>query len=118
MACCVVNGQVLENMRGTRNVDAEWDDIKGAVEEVKAHDVRFWKSLGVLFSRRYWKLAVASAAIPFFQQFTGMNAIMFYGASLHALTAKQHVMQQLLLVAKTQSDIRKLITRAYKSLTQ
>ena len=67
-------------MRGTDNVGAEWADIQAAVEEVKAHEVEFWKSLAVLFSPRFWKLALASVAIPFFQQFTGMNAIMFYGA--------------------------------------
>lgn len=64
--------QVLVRMRGTENVGAEWADIQAAVEEVKAHEVEFWKSLAVLFSPHYWKLALASVAIPFFQQFTGM----------------------------------------------
>lgn len=72
-------------MRGTENVTAEWEDIRAAVEEFKAHDVQFWKSLAVLMSPRYWKLALASVAIPFFQQFTGMNAIMFYGECVTAL---------------------------------
>ena len=67
--------QVLVRMRGTENVGAEWADIQAAVEEVKAHEVQFWKSLAVLFSPRYWKLALASVAIPFFQQFTGMVCI-------------------------------------------
>lgn len=67
--------QVLVRMRGTENVGAEWADIQAAVEEVKAHEVEFWKSLAVLFSPRYWKLALASVAIPFFQQFTGMVCI-------------------------------------------
>ncbi len=67
------------SMRGTENVGAEWEDIRAAVEEVTAHDVEFWKSLAVLISPRYWKLALAAVLIPFFQQFTGMNAIMFYG---------------------------------------
>ncbi|KAK9915451.1 hypothetical protein WJX75_009367 [Coccomyxa subellipsoidea] len=74
--------QVLVRMRGTDNVGAEWADIQAAVEEVKAHEVEFWKSLAVLFSPRFWKLALASVAIPFFQQFTGMNAIMFYAPQI------------------------------------
>ena len=74
-------------MRGTENVTAEWEDIRAAVEEVKANDVAFWKSLAVLMSPRYWKLAIASFAIPFFQQFTGMNAIMFYGDAHNLLAS-------------------------------
>jgi hypothetical protein len=82
---------VLVRMRGTDNVGAEWADIQAAVEEVKAHEVEFWKSLAVLFSPRFWKLALASVAIPFFQQFTGMNAIMFYGALFFSFSVSREL---------------------------
>jgi hypothetical protein len=74
--------QVLVRMRGCENVGAEWEDIRAAVEDLRAHDVAFWASLGVLFSPRYWKLALASVAVPAFQQLTGINAIMFFAPQI------------------------------------
>ena len=78
----VMMQQVLVRMRGTENVAAEWQDIQAAVEELRAHDVAFWASLGVLFSPRYWKPALASVAVPAFQQLTGINAIMFFAPQI------------------------------------
>ena len=44
-----------------------WASV-AAVEETRLHEVAFWKTLGVLFSGKYWKVALAAVAIPFFQQ--------------------------------------------------
>ena len=52
-------------------------DIQRNAQETRAES--FWGSIAILYSRRHWKQASAALLIPFFQQFTGMNAIMFYG---------------------------------------
>lgn len=66
--------QVLERIRGTKNVLAEYQDMQDAVELSKLGN---WRKL---FTRLYRPQLVATLVIPFFQQFTGINAIMFYGA--------------------------------------
>ncbi len=68
--------QVLKRLRKCEDVRAEIDDIREASR--LAHAVTPWQSWKLLFTRRYLPQLVVSILIPFFQQFTGINAIMFY----------------------------------------
>jgi sugar porter (SP) family MFS transporter len=70
--------RVLERVRGTSAVDAEFEDIVEACQIANAVEGK-WREL---FSRRYRPQLTASVLIPFFQQFTGINTIMFYASQL------------------------------------
>ena len=62
-------------MRGTDQVDDELNDILANICGMHANNMMH--SCRTLFSRRNAKQAAAAILIPFFQQFTGMNAIMY-----------------------------------------
>lgn len=71
--------KVLQRIRGTDNVDVEFEDICEAVRlsnQVKSNPYR------TICRRRYWPQLVISVLIPMFQQLTGINAIMFYAPQL------------------------------------
>ncbi|KAI4357950.1 hypothetical protein L6164_001863 [Bauhinia variegata] len=69
----------LVQLRGTPNVEAELNDIVAASEASK--QVKHpWKSL--FTERKYRPQLTFAVCIPFFQQFTGVNAINFYAPIL------------------------------------
>jgi sugar porter (SP) family MFS transporter len=70
--------KVLERVRGTSAVDAEFADIMEAVTVGRAVQGK-WKAI---FQRKYRPVLTAAVLIPFFQQFTGINTIMFYASQL------------------------------------
>ncbi len=71
--------QVLVKMRPEgHDIQEELMDIQRNAKETSGES--FWASVAMLYSRGHYKQAMAALLIPFFQQFTGMNAIMFYGA--------------------------------------
>lgn len=65
---------VLEKMRGTEDVGAEFEDLMQASQDCKAvkHP---WRQI---MERRYRPVLVMAVGIPFFQQVTGINIITFY----------------------------------------
>ncbi|KAF9613040.1 hypothetical protein IFM89_005474 [Coptis chinensis] len=67
--------QVLEKVRGTSNVDAEFADLVEASEAARAikHPFR-----NLLARKNRPQLVIAALGIPAFQQLTGMNSILFY----------------------------------------
>ncbi|KAH9324760.1 hypothetical protein KI387_004938 [Taxus chinensis] len=69
---------MLERIRGTKDVDAEYHDMVEAniMSKTVQHPFRN------ILQRRYRPQLVMAIAIPFFQQFTGINAIMFYAPVL------------------------------------
>lgn len=69
---------VLRKVRGSDNVQAEFDDI------VKASDAvpQVSKPFKLLLKKRYRPAVVVSMALPFFQQVSGNDAILFYGPFL------------------------------------
>jgi hypothetical protein len=67
---------VLERIRGTKNVEAEFLDMEDAV---RASQQGNWRKL---FTRAYSPQLTCAVVIPFFQQFTGINAIMFYAPQI------------------------------------
>ncbi|KAJ7547075.1 hypothetical protein O6H91_08G067600 [Diphasiastrum complanatum] len=69
---------LLEKVRGTKNVDAEFQDLVQASEKANAIKQPF---RNILEKRNRPQLVMATL-IPFFQQFTGINAIMFYAPVL------------------------------------
>ncbi|KAK7272716.1 hypothetical protein RJT34_29511 [Clitoria ternatea] len=74
--CKVEEGRiVLEKVRGTPNVDAEFDDLLEASRESKSIKNPF-KSL--LLKKNRPQLIIGALAIPAFQQLTGNNSILFY----------------------------------------
>lgn len=87
--------QVLEKVRGTKNVDAEFDDLIDASNAARAikHPFR-----NLLKRKNRPQLVIGALGIPAFQQLTGNNSILFYapvifqslgfgsGASLYSST--------------------------------
>lgn len=66
--------QVLVKIRGVSDVDAEYEDIVAAVDEARQYN----GSSFAIFKRRFRPQLVFVILIPFFQQLTGINSIMFY----------------------------------------
>ncbi|KAK9908622.1 hypothetical protein WJX75_000533 [Coccomyxa subellipsoidea] len=74
--------EVLTRFRPNgHDIQLEVLDIQKNAQETR--EETFWGSISTLYSRRHWKQASAALLIPFFQQFTGMNAIMFYAPQLY-----------------------------------
>ncbi|KAM7512882.1 hypothetical protein LguiB_011757 [Lonicera macranthoides] len=67
--------QVLEKVRGTKNVDAEFADLIDASKEAQAikHPFR-----NLLKRKNRPQLIIGALGIPAFQQLTGNNSILFY----------------------------------------
>jgi sugar porter (SP) family MFS transporter len=74
--------RVLQRIRGTSDVTIELEDIVDAVN-VSRTVVNPW---GTIFRRRYWPQLVISILIPTFQQWVGINAIIFYAPQLFQTT--------------------------------
>uniref|UniRef100_A0A7N2KQM4 Major facilitator superfamily (MFS) profile domain-containing protein n=2 Tax=Quercus lobata TaxID=97700 RepID=A0A7N2KQM4_QUELO len=70
--------QMLRKIRGTDNVDEEFQDLFDASEAAKKVD-HPWKNI---VQPRYRPQLVISVLIPFFQQLTGINVINFYAPVL------------------------------------
>ncbi|KAG8381551.1 hypothetical protein BUALT_Bualt06G0133400 [Buddleja alternifolia] len=70
--------KLLQKIRGTENVQAEFDDLITASEASRTIKHPFKKIL----ERKYRPQLVMSIAIPFFQQVTGINVISFYAPML------------------------------------
>lgn len=68
----------LKKIRGLTNVDEEFDDLVAA-SQVSRKVEHPWRNL---LQRKYRPQLVMAIAIPFFQQFTGINVIMFYAPVL------------------------------------
>ncbi|KAL4322303.1 hypothetical protein AHAS_Ahas14G0197000 [Arachis hypogaea] len=68
--------KVLEKVKGTKNVDAEYQDLVEASEEAQAITSPF----RTLLKRKYRQTPTCdrSLGIPTFQQLTGNNSILFY----------------------------------------
>ncbi|XP_020085972.1 sugar transport protein 14 isoform X2 [Ananas comosus] len=85
--------KILEKVRGTPKVDAEFEDLKEASEAARAVKNPF---RNLLKPRNRPQLIIGALGIPAFQQLTGQNSILFYapvifqslgfgsGASLYA----------------------------------
>ncbi|XVF67013.1 hypothetical protein PTKIN_Ptkin10aG0086400 [Pterospermum kingtungense] len=70
--------KMLQKVRGTHHVDAEFQDLIDASEAAKK--VKYpWKNI---LQPRYRPQLVLCVLIPFFQQLTGINVIMFYAPVL------------------------------------
>ena len=67
---------ILEKLRGTSEVDAEFEDIKDAVNQ--ANQVSAAQSWKAQFTKPYLPALILTVGIAMLQQFTGINAIMFY----------------------------------------
>ena len=65
-----------------KEIEAEFKDLVAASEASKAvkHP---WRNI---WNRKYGPQLIMSMAIPFFQQFTGINVIMFYAPQLFKTT--------------------------------
>ncbi|CAA2960908.1 sugar carrier C-like [Olea europaea subsp. europaea] len=66
---------LLKHIRGVENIDAELDDILTAKNEARLVQ-NPWQNF--LKRRCYRPQLVMSILIPFFQQLTGINVVMFY----------------------------------------
>ncbi|XP_027343214.1 sugar transport protein 14-like [Abrus precatorius] len=67
--------RVLERVRGTPNVDAEFEDLVNASKEAQAIKNPFQN---LLLRKNRPQLIIGAVAIPAFQQLTGNNSILFY----------------------------------------
>ncbi|KAL5697630.1 Sugar transport protein 14 [Ranunculus cassubicifolius] len=66
---------ILERVRGTKNVDAEFADLVEASDAARAIKHPFHN---LLKRKNRPQLVIAALGIPAFQQLTGMNSILFY----------------------------------------
>lgn len=66
---------VLEKIRGTKKIDAEFEDLKDASEAARKikHPFR-----NLLKAKNRPQLVIGALAIPAFQQLSGQNSILFY----------------------------------------
>lgn len=69
---------MLQKIRGTKNVDEEYQDLIDASEQAKKVE-HPWKNI---VQRKYRPQLTFCSFIPFFQQLTGINVIMFYAPVL------------------------------------
>ncbi|CAL9039631.1 unnamed protein product [Musa banksii] len=71
--------RILEKVRGTHRVDAEFEDLKEASDAARAvkHPFR-----NLLKPRNRPQLIIGALAIPAFQQLSGMNSILFYAPEI------------------------------------
>uniref|UniRef100_A0A1D2A345 Major facilitator superfamily (MFS) profile domain-containing protein n=2 Tax=Auxenochlorella protothecoides TaxID=3075 RepID=A0A1D2A345_AUXPR len=67
---------VLQRLRGVEDVEAELEDMIEATEEASRVSLR--QSYSFMFHRANSPQLIIDIIIQFFQQFTGINAIMFY----------------------------------------
>ncbi|GLT30924.1 hypothetical protein SLA2020_056980 [Shorea laevis] len=70
--------QMLQKIRGTQNVDNEFQDLLEASEAAKKVE-HPWRNI---LQPRYRPQLTLCILIPFFQQLTGINVIMFYAPVL------------------------------------
>ncbi|XP_015945749.1 sugar transport protein 10-like isoform X1 [Arachis duranensis] len=70
--------KMLQRIRGIDDVDEEFQELVNASEEAKKVD-NAWKNI---IEAKYRPQLVFCSLIPFFQQFTGINVIMFYAPVL------------------------------------
>ncbi|KAJ4810086.1 Sugar transport protein 8 [Rhynchospora pubera] len=79
--------EVLKKIRGTHNVEAEFQEILQASEAASLVERPFMS----IFHRSSFPQLVIGSLLQFFQQFTGINAIMFYAPVLfEAIGFKSH----------------------------
>jgi sugar porter (SP) family MFS transporter len=70
--------RVLRKIRGTDNIDIEFEDI--ALASAAANQIKH--PFRNLMRREYRPQLIITILMPFFQQFTGINAIIFYAPQL------------------------------------
>jgi MFS family permease len=70
--------RMLQKIRGTDNVEVEFQDLVDATEAAKRVE-HPWKNI---LQPKYRPQLVICTMIPFFQQLTGINVIMFYAPVL------------------------------------
>ncbi|KAM0023700.1 putative sugar transport protein STP/MST-like, plant [Helianthus debilis subsp. tardiflorus] len=70
--------QMLQKIRGTNNIQAEFNDL-AAANEASKHIKHPFKNI---LKRKYRPQLVMAVLIPFFQQVTGINVISFYAPVL------------------------------------
>ncbi|KAJ9539748.1 hypothetical protein OSB04_026254 [Centaurea solstitialis] len=70
--------KMLQKVRGTDDVEAEFDDLVAANETSKTIEHPFRN----IMKRKYRPQLVMSILIPFFQQVTGINVVLFYAPIL------------------------------------
>lgn len=70
--------RMLRKIRGTDNIDDEYADILAASEQAKTVQ-HPWRNI---LERKYRASLTMAILIPFFQQVTGINVIMFYAPVL------------------------------------
>jgi sugar porter (SP) family MFS transporter len=70
---------VLEQVRSPQRAKAEMAEVRALAEEEKAAQTGGWADLAVPWVRR---LLLIGIGLGVFQQFTGINSIMYYGSQL------------------------------------
>lgn len=69
--------KVLEKIRGTEHVDAEFQHMVAA-SEIAANETKHQHPIKVIFYRRSRPQLVMAIFVPIFQNLTGINCILFY----------------------------------------
>ncbi|XP_022725049.1 sugar transport protein 10-like [Durio zibethinus] len=70
---------MLQRIRGTQDVNDEFNDLVEASEAAKKVEVHPWRSI---LEPRHRPYLVICTLVPFFQQLTGINVVVFYAPVL------------------------------------
>jgi major inositol transporter-like SP family MFS transporter len=70
---------VLKQVRSSERAEAEMTEVRALAEEERQAQTGGWADLAVPWIRR---LVITGAILGIFQQFTGINSIMYYGKQL------------------------------------
>eukprot|EP00268_Persea_americana_P041378 TRINITY_DN4119_c0_g2_i1.p1 TRINITY_DN4119_c0_g2~~TRINITY_DN4119_c0_g2_i1.p1 ORF type:complete len:540 (+),score=102.45 TRINITY_DN4119_c0_g2_i1:2103-3722(+) len=68
----------IKSLFGKEKVAEIMDDLKASAQGSTEQDASWFD----LFSRRYWKIVSVGAALFFFQQLSGINAVVYYSTSV------------------------------------
>lgn len=68
--------KVLEGIHGVEKAEEEMKEINQSIQSGEK------SSLGVLFKNPFLKIIVIGSALSILQQFTGINAVLYYGADI------------------------------------
>eukprot|EP01135_Chromosphaera_perkinsii_P012442 Nk52_evm53s2657 gene=Nk52_evmTU53s2657 len=88
--------KVLKKIRATENIEVEYNQIKDAVDFEESVGEG---SLGELFRSDMWLRVYIGMTLQFFQQMTGMNAIMYYAPTIFSKIGMEELITTSLLGA-------------------
>uniref|UniRef100_A0A8C2DFX9 Solute carrier family 2 member 13b n=1 Tax=Cyprinus carpio TaxID=7962 RepID=A0A8C2DFX9_CYPCA len=89
---------VLSRIRGSVNVDEEYESIRSSIEEEKIDGPVLWRILTFAPARR---ALIVGCGLQMFQQLSGINTVMYYSATILQMSGVQDDQMAIWLAAAT-----------------